>query len=104
MEKIRNGTRIDIGSMPSPSSGSSPSNHTTGSSATTSATRVRRHERAYSNSSSAVMTKAITKKPITVFNPSTTSPTSLAKPTMLISMCSLAYLWRIASRRSATSA
>ncbi|MNM84947.1 hypothetical protein D3C81_970520 [compost metagenome] len=104
IEKIRNGTRIDIGSIPSPSSGNSPSSQTTGSSATTSATRVRRSERAYSHSNSAVITNAITKKPMTVFNPSTTSPTSLAKPTMLISICSLAYLWRMSSRRWATSA
>ncbi len=103
MEKIRNGTRIDIGSMPSPSSGNRPSSHTTGSSATTSATKVRRQERAYSHSSSAVMAKAMTKKPITVFRPSTTSPTSLAKPTTLISMSSLAYFWRKASSRLATS-
>ena len=45
MEKIRNGTRIDIGSMPRPSNGSRPSNHTTGNSATNSATTVRRQER-----------------------------------------------------------
>ncbi|MNY32698.1 hypothetical protein D3C86_1669290 [compost metagenome] len=45
MEKIRNGTRIDIGSMPRPSSGSRPSSQTTGSSATTSATTVSLSER-----------------------------------------------------------
>ncbi|MCY1179033.1 hypothetical protein D9M73_194110 [compost metagenome] len=45
MEKIRNGTRIDIGSMPSPSIGSKPSNQITGNSATSSATTVRRRER-----------------------------------------------------------
>ncbi|MNF52347.1 hypothetical protein D3C84_336910 [compost metagenome] len=103
MEKIRNGTRIDIGSMPRPSSGNRPSNQTTGSNATTSATTVRRREREYSHSSNPVMTKATTKKPITVFNPSTTSPTSLAKPTMLISILGLLYLPRISSRRLAIS-
>ena len=45
MEKIRNGTRIDIGSMPRPNSGSRPSSQTTGSSATTSATTVSLSER-----------------------------------------------------------
>ncbi|EDS99590.1 hypothetical protein BamIOP4010DRAFT_6894 [Burkholderia ambifaria IOP40-10] len=40
IEKIRNGTRIDIGSMPSPSTGSAPSSQTTGSSATISASTV----------------------------------------------------------------
>ena len=45
IEKIRNGTRIDIGSMPRPSNGSAPSSHTTGSSATTSASTVVFNER-----------------------------------------------------------
>ncbi|MNO81220.1 hypothetical protein D3C76_724530 [compost metagenome] len=46
MEKIRNGTRIDMGSMPRPSSGSRPSSQTTGSSATSSDTTVSLSERA----------------------------------------------------------
>ncbi|MNT68021.1 hypothetical protein D3C72_2062170 [compost metagenome] len=104
MEKIRNGTRIDIGSMPRPSIGSRPSSQTTGSRATTSATTVKRQEREYSHSSRPVIRNATTKKPITVVKPSTTSPTSLAKPTMLISICSLPYLARMSSRRCATSA
>ncbi|MNY30634.1 hypothetical protein D3C86_1647480 [compost metagenome] len=103
MEKIRNGTRIDIGSMPSPSNGNRPSSQTTGSNATTNATTVKRREREYSHSSNPVITKATTKKPITVFSPSTTSPTSLAKPTMLISISGLLYLARISSRRLAMS-
>ncbi|MNL26331.1 hypothetical protein D3C87_1478500 [compost metagenome] len=89
--------------MPRPSSGNRPSNQTTGSNATTRATTVRRREREYSHSSNPVITKAATKKPITVFNPSTTSPTSLAKPTMLISISGLLYLARISSRRLAMS-
>ncbi|MNE23958.1 hypothetical protein D3C80_1172310 [compost metagenome] len=86
MEKIRNGTRIDIGSIPRPISGNKPNSHTTGSNATSSATTVRRNEREYSHSNRPVIRKATTKKPITVISPSTTSPTSLAKPTMLISI------------------
>ncbi|MNH42555.1 hypothetical protein D3C79_1042770 [compost metagenome] len=89
MEKIKNGTNTDIGSMPRPNSGSRPSSHTTGSSATTSATKVKVSERVYSHSNSAVMTKATAKNINTVFRPSTTSPTSLAKPTTLISMSAL---------------
>ena len=45
MEKIRKGTRIDIGSTPKPISGSVPISQSTGSSATTSATTVSRTER-----------------------------------------------------------
>ena len=45
IEKMRKGTRMDIGSMPKPMSGSSPNSHTTGSSATTSATTVSFNER-----------------------------------------------------------
>ncbi|MNN78336.1 hypothetical protein D3C81_1948850 [compost metagenome] len=45
MEKIRNGTSIDIGSIPRPISGNKPKSHTTGSKATNSATTVRRNER-----------------------------------------------------------
>ncbi|MND96562.1 hypothetical protein D3C80_888590 [compost metagenome] len=90
MEKIRNGTSTDIGSMPRPSSGSNPSSHTTGNSATSNATRVRRNEREYTQSSAAVIRKATTKNSSTVFSPSTTSPTSLAKPTTLISILALA--------------
>ncbi|MNW04286.1 hypothetical protein D3C71_2003530 [compost metagenome] len=45
MEKIRNGTSTDIGSIPSPSNGNRPSNQTTGSKATSNATRVRRSDR-----------------------------------------------------------
>ncbi|MNF10037.1 hypothetical protein D3C80_2108560 [compost metagenome] len=63
--------------MPRPNSGSRPSSQTTGSRATTSDTRVIFSERQYSQSSTAVMTKAIRKKPITSNSPSTTSPTSL---------------------------
>ena len=103
MEKIKNGTRIDIGSMPRPSNGNRPSNQTTGSNATSSATTVRRSEREYTQSNNPVMTKATIKKPITVFSPSTTSPTSLANPTMLISISGLLYLLRMSSRRLAIS-
>jgi len=99
MEKIRNGTSIDIGSIPRPSNGSRPSNHKTGSKATNRATRVRRNEREYSHSNTPVIRNAMAKKPITVLSPSTTSPTSLANPTMLISMSALLYLARISSRR-----
>ncbi|MCY1218320.1 hypothetical protein D9M72_302640 [compost metagenome] len=44
-----------------------------------------RSERVYSHSSSAVTAKASAKKPITPAMPSSTSPTSLAKPTILTS-------------------
>ena len=108
LPKIYNAARvdriIDIGSIPSPSKGSRPSSHTTGSKATTSATSVRRQEREYSHSIKPVITKAITKKLITVVKPSITSPTSLAKPTILISISSLLYLARMSSSRLATSA
>ena len=43
--KITKGTRMDIGSMPMPSSLSVPSSHSTGSNATISATTVRLSER-----------------------------------------------------------
>src|SRR3546814_5314948 len=56
IEKIRNGTRIDIGSMPKPISGRMPTSHSTGSRATTSATSVNRTERVYRYSSTRVMT------------------------------------------------
>ena len=45
IEKIRKGTRIDIGSMPLPISGRMPSSQTTGSSATNKATIVNFSER-----------------------------------------------------------
>ena len=45
IEKIRNGTRIDIGSIPIPISGRIPSNQTTGTSATSNATTVCTSER-----------------------------------------------------------
>ena len=45
IENTRNGTRIDIGSMPKPISGSTPISQSTGSSATTVAAAVSRSER-----------------------------------------------------------
>ena len=45
IEKIRNGTRIDIGSIPRPSKGNNPRSQMTGNKATNSATRVRRNDR-----------------------------------------------------------
>ena len=61
-------------------------------------------EREYSHSRPVVTPKAITKNSSTVVRPSITSPITLAKPTMWMSICSLAWAVRIASSFSATEA
>ena len=80
-----------------------PSSQMTGSIATSSARMVRLTEREYSHSSTAVMMKARPKKLMTVVRPSITSPSTLAKPTMLISTLSLPNWARMASNFLATS-
>jgi hypothetical protein len=72
--------------------------------ATVIASTVSLNEREYHHSSSAVMTKAIAKKNTTVSSPSITSPITLAKPTIWMSMCGLLNSPRIFSSRRATSA
>ncbi|MCY1399383.1 hypothetical protein D9M71_144360 [compost metagenome] len=82
MEKIRNGTRIDMGSRPRPTSGRMPSSQTTGTTAHISAQPVSIIEPQYQNSSTAVITKATTKNNSTPEAPSAMSPMDLAKPMM----------------------
>ncbi|MNY56304.1 hypothetical protein D3C86_1923700 [compost metagenome] len=86
MEKIRNGTRIDIGSSVSFSSGNSPSSQTTGTIAQISAHPVSINEPQYQYSSNALMTKATMKNTSTPDAPSAMSPMDLAKPMMWMLM------------------
>ena len=58
IEKIRNGTRIDIGSSPSPNNGNNPSSQITGTIAQISASVVIIERPEYQYSSTAVITKA----------------------------------------------
>ena len=82
IENIRNGTRIDKGSIPKPMIGSVPNSHRTGIIATTSATRVNFRSFTNHNISTAVIANAIRKNMITPRAPLEISPTALAKPIM----------------------
>ena len=86
IEKMRNGTRIERGSMPSPTSGSAPSNHSTGNTAQIRPTAVSIVERVYQRSNTAVIVKASNRNRSTPRAPSVMSPTALAKPMILTSV------------------
>ena len=103
IEKIRNGTRIDMGSRPRPKTGSRPSSQTTGTMAQISAITVSTSEPEYQYSSTAVMTKAMPKNSSTPAAPLAMSPIALAKPMMCTPVLSLSYLPRMASSCFATS-
>ena len=102
MEKIRNGTRIDIGSSPSPKTGSRPSSQMTGTIAQMSASAVIINEPEYQYSSNAVITNAMPKNTSTPAAPFAMSPTALAKPMMWTPVFSFSYLARIPSSCAAT--
>ena len=102
IEKIRNGTRIDIGSRPSPKTGSSPSSQITGTMAQISASAVIISEPEYQYSRTEVITKATPKNTSTPAAPLAMSPTALAKPMMCTPTLSFSYLARIFSRSPAT--
>ena len=82
IEKIRNGTRIDIGSRPRPKTGSSPSSQITGTIAQISASAVIISEPEYQYSSTEVITNATPKNSSTPAAPLAMSPIALAKPMM----------------------
>jgi hypothetical protein len=103
MEKIRNGTRIESGSMPNPSSGSVPRSHSTGIKAAASATRVSFTSLTNAHMSRSVIAKATPKKTITPRAPSRMSPTALAKPMIATDCPSPEYFARRASSRFAKS-
>ncbi len=103
MEKIRNGTRIDIGSRPRPNTGSRPSSQMTGTIAQMSASDVIMSEPEYQKSSSDVITNATPKKTSTPAAPLAMSPIAFAKPMMWTVVFSSSYLARICSRVPATS-
>ncbi len=97
IEKIRNGTRIDIGSRPRPKTGSRPSSQMTGTIAQMSASDVIMNEPEYQYSSTAVITNATPKKTSTPAAPFAMSPMALAKPMMWTVVLSSSYLARIFS-------
>ena len=103
IEKIRKGTRIDIGSSPSPKTGSRPSSQITGTTAQTSARKVIIFEPEYQYSSSAVMTKATPKNTSTPAAPLAMSPTALAKPISYTPMSAFSYFVRMSSSCCATA-
>ncbi len=103
IEKIRNGTRMDIGSIPRPKIGSRPSNQITGATAQTMPRPVIFHEPQYHRSKKVVITKANAKNFNTPPAPAAISPADFAKPIMCNVTLSLSYFCRISSRRFATT-
>ncbi len=97
IEKIRNGTRMDNGSRPSPSRGSKPSSQITGTEAATRAATVSVAEPEYQYSNAAVMKNALTKKTRTLDAPSAMSAMDLAKPMIWMETRLPSYFVRMAS-------
>ncbi len=83
--KIRNGSRIDIGSRPRPAMPSRPSVHSTASSAQPSGSRVSASEPTSHQISSAVVARAMPNSSSTPRAAAAMSPIALAKPMMWMS-------------------
>ena len=82
MANTRNGTSTEYGSSSKPKVGNMPSNHTTAIKEQITTSKVLRTQRVYQYSTAVQMAIATAKNNRTCCNPSSKSPTILAKPVM----------------------